>query len=300
MELRQLKYFTKLAEALNFSAAARELFITQSTLSHQILQLENELQQPLFLRNSHEVMLTEAGQTLLPLARETLHSADCCLAQLEDLKNLESGELNIGVTFSFASIMAETVTAFLRQHPYVKVNVTQSTMTELMTQLENHELDFVLAFKPQTANPKVESRELFHHRLAAIVNEHHPLASRKSITLEELQRYDFALSRKGTQARNTFDLAVAKQDYHYRVKVEMDTVYLLFRLLRQSNYVTILSESTIVYENGLKAIPISDIKSPMDQMTGCVHLLKNSYVKKSANTFISMLGESSSVLKYTL
>ena len=156
MELRQLKYFTKLAETLNFSAAARELFITQSTLSHQILQLENELQQPLFLRNSHEVMLTEAGQTLLPLARETLHSADCCLAQLEDLKNLESGELNIGVTFSFASIMAETVTAFLRQHPYVKVNVTQSTMTELMTQLENHELDFVLAFKPQTANPKVE------------------------------------------------------------------------------------------------------------------------------------------------
>ena len=169
-----------------------------------------------------------------------------------------------------------------------------------MTQLENHELDFVLALKPQPANPKVDSRELFHHRLAAIVNKHHPLASRKSITLEELQRYDFALSRKGTQARNTFDLAVAKHDYHYRVKVEMNTVYLLFRLLRQSNYVTILSESTIVYENGLKAIPISDIKSPMDQMTGCVHLLKNSYVKKSANTFISMLGESSSVLKYTL
>ena len=78
------------------------------------------------------------------------------------------------MTFSFASIMAETVTAFLRQHTYMKVNVTQSTMTELMTQLENHELDFVLAFKPQTANPKVESRELFHHRLAAIVNEHCP------------------------------------------------------------------------------------------------------------------------------
>ncbi len=62
MELRQLKYFTKLAETLNFSAAARELFITQSTLSHQILQLENELQQPLFLRNSHEVMLAEEDE----------------------------------------------------------------------------------------------------------------------------------------------------------------------------------------------------------------------------------------------
>lgn len=147
MEIRQLRYFVKLAETLNFSTAAKELFITQSTLSHQILQLENELQQPLFLRNSHEVSLTEAGQTLLPLAKETLHSADNCLLRLEELKSLAGGELNIGVTFSFATIMAEVVTAFLRKYPHVKVNVTQSTMAELMAQLENHELDFVLAFK---------------------------------------------------------------------------------------------------------------------------------------------------------
>ena len=55
MELRQLKYFVKLAETLNFSMAAKELFITQSTLSHQILQLENDFQQPLFLRNDADV-----------------------------------------------------------------------------------------------------------------------------------------------------------------------------------------------------------------------------------------------------
>ena len=83
MELRQLKYFVRLAETLNFSQAAKDLFITQSTLSHQIMQLENEFQQPLFLRNSHEVSLTEAGQTLLPLAKETLMSADNCMLLLD-------------------------------------------------------------------------------------------------------------------------------------------------------------------------------------------------------------------------
>ena len=75
MELRQLKYFLHVAETLNFSLAARELFITQSILSQQILQLECDLDQPLFLRNSHEVTLTEAGQTLVPLARETIQAA---------------------------------------------------------------------------------------------------------------------------------------------------------------------------------------------------------------------------------
>ena len=260
MELRQLKYFVKLAETLNFSMAAKELFITQSTLSHQILQLENDFQQPLFLRNSHEVSLTEAGETLLPLAKETLMSADNCLLRLDELKHLVGGELNIGVTFSFASIMAETVTAFLRKYPHVKMNVTQSTMAELIAQLENHEFDFVLAFRPTVANPKIESRVL-------------ALASRTTITLEELQRYDLALTRRGTQARSAFRHTIADHDYHYKIKVEMNTVYLLFRLVRESNYVTILSESTVVGENGLKAIPITDTDTPDKEMQGCIHLL---------------------------
>lgn len=60
MELRQLKYFVKVAETLNFSEASRTLFITQSTLSQQIKQLEQEIGSPLFQRDSHRVCLTEA------------------------------------------------------------------------------------------------------------------------------------------------------------------------------------------------------------------------------------------------
>ena len=75
MELRQLRYFVKAAETLNFSEAAKGLYITQSTLSQQIRQLETELDVQLFQRNSHEVTLTEAGAELLPYAKETLYAA---------------------------------------------------------------------------------------------------------------------------------------------------------------------------------------------------------------------------------
>ena len=61
MELRQLRYFVKVAETLNFSEAARCLFVTQSTLSQQIKQLEQELDTVLLTRTSHSVSLTEAG-----------------------------------------------------------------------------------------------------------------------------------------------------------------------------------------------------------------------------------------------
>ena len=64
MELRQLRYFVKTAETLNFSEAARLLYVTQSTLSQQIRQLEQELDTMLFVRDSHNVTLTDSGERL--------------------------------------------------------------------------------------------------------------------------------------------------------------------------------------------------------------------------------------------
>ena len=204
MEIRQLKYFLRVAETLNFSQAARELFITQSTLSQQILHLEQELSQQLFVRNSHEVILTEAGEMLLPMARDSVYMVDnCvqriqelgqlltgelnigvtfsfsgimaetmidCVQRIQELGQLLTGELNIGVTFSFSGIMAETMIDFMHKHPKVKLSVCFSSMEDLIERLQRHELDLVLAFKPSEGNPRIESQVLFNNRLAAVVN----------------------------------------------------------------------------------------------------------------------------------
>lgn len=294
MELRQLRYFIKVAETLNFSAASKELSITQSTLSQQISQLERELSQQLFQRNSHEVMLTEAGLTLLPYARETVNSAETCLQRLRDLEDLVSGELDIGVTFSFSSIAAETIVGFLKKYPHVKLNVVYLPMSDLMERLLRHELDLVLAFRPTEQNDKIESHVLFNNQLAAIVNSNHHLAGHNTITLGELQRYDLALPTSGLQARNAFDRLIDGKGFHYKVKVEMNNVDMLFKVIRESNYVTILSESTVIDEQGLCAVPLD---TQGNDMEGCVHILKNSYVKKSAHEFIKMLTQSTAIYK---
>lgn len=294
MELRQLRYFIKVAETLNFSVASRELSITQSTLSQQIGQLEKELSQQLFQRNSHEVLLTEAGETLLPYARETVNNADLCFQRLKDLENLDTGELNIGVTFSFSYIMAETLIVFLKKYPRVKLNVVYLPMTDLMERLLRHELDLVLAFRPTEKNDKIESHVLFNNRLAAIVNKNHPLALKKTVTLTDLQPYDLALPTRGLQARNAFNRLIEGKGLHYQIKVEMNNVDMLFKVIRESNYVTILSESTVIEEQGLRAVPL-DVQD--NDMEGCVHLLKNAYIKKSAQEFIKMLTQSTSIYK---
>lgn len=291
MELRQLKYFAKVAETLNFSEAAKMLCITQSTLSQQIKQLENELDTPLLIRSSHKVTLSEAGELILPHVRRVIYEAESCADRINDLNKLASGSLSIGVTYSFSPILTETLLLFMKQYPKIRLDIYYKPMNELMELLKERVVDFVLAFKPTRSIEGVESHILFQNYLAAIVSEHHPLASKEKVTVAELRTYDLALPSKGLQARNTFDNIVSAHD-PLRVRIELNEVNILLKLIRQSMLVTVLAEATIHNETGVKAVPL-DI--PENEMAGCVHILKDTYRKKSMQEFIRMLGDSIAV-----
>ena len=293
MEIRQLRYFLKVAETLNFSEASRKLYITQSTLSQQISHLEQEIGMPLFERNSHEVYLTEAGKEMLPFAQQAVNSASACLDHMNDLKEMLTGELNIGVTFSFSNIMAETLIAFMHAYPNVKLNIVYRSLPELMDGLKKRDLDLVLAFKPLKKDKAIDSRAIFSNRLAAIVNENHPLARQTSIRLADLERYDLILPSMGLQARNAFEHLIEGKELNFKIIVEVNNVNFIFDLLRRSNLVTILSESTTLLQHDMKAVPIDAADNEMD---GCIHLLKDSYMKNSAQEFIRMLSQSTSIL----
>lgn len=292
MELRQLKYFVKVAETLNFSEASKALFITQSTLSQQIKQLENEMGAKLFQRDSHSVGLTEAGSELLPYARKVILASQLCVDRMNDLKELAAGTLNIGVTYSFSPILTETLLEFMKLYPGVKLNIFYKPMSELMTMLVNREVDFVLAFRPRQAVEGVESHSLFQNYLAVIVNSDHPLASQSKVTLDELRNYDLALPTRGLQARNYFDAVSARLGMDLRVRIELNEVNILLKLISCSKLVTVLAEGTTHNVRGVKAVPL-DI--PSNEMDGCVHTLRDSYHKRSMCEFVRLLSESAAI-----
>lgn len=292
MELRQLKYFARVAETLNFSDAAKSLYVTQSTLSQQIKQLEQELNAQLFQRNSHSVSLTEVGEELLPYALRALHDVDLCFDRVHDLQQLLTGTLNIGVTYTFSPILTETLLVFMKRYPRVRLNIYYKPMEELMELLSNRTVDFVLAFRSTASYENIESHILFDNHLAAIVNDNHPLASKSKITWNELERYDIALPSRGLQARNAFEKAQAKYPTQLNVRIELNEVNILLKLIRQSLLVTILSEATIHKEEGIKAIPLD---FPGNEMHGCVHILRNTYCKHSMQEFIRLLREANAV-----
>ncbi|MCM1093586.1 MAG: LysR substrate-binding domain-containing protein [Bacteroides sp.] len=291
MEIRQLKYFVKVAETLNFSEAARQLCVTQSTLSQQVKQLEYELGAQLLYRTSRNVTLTEAGRELMPYALDTIKSSELCCAKIADLNNMETGTLNIGVTYSFSPILTETLVAFMRVYPKIKLNIYYKPMVELMDMLRERVVDFVLAFKPTVPVDGIESHILFQNCLSVIVDEAHPLAAKKMVTLNELEKYDLALPVRGLQARNYFDHLVTPYN-KFKIHVELNEVNILLKIIRQTRLVTVLAEATIHNETGVKAVPL-DI--PQNEMAGCVHTLRDSYRKRSMQEFIKLLSESLAV-----
>lgn len=212
---------------------------------------------------------------------------------MQDLQNLLAGTLEIGVTYSFSPILTETITDFMKLYPGVKLNIHYKPMAELMEMLHERSVDFVLAFRPLVRDEEIESHVLFDNQLSVIVHNNHSLAGYDKISLAELARHDLALPTRGLQARNAFDHYIAPNHlFNFKVKLELNEVNILLKLIKQSELVTVLAEATVHNESGVKAIPL-DI--PSNNMEGCVHMLRDCYHKYSALEFIRLLKESNAV-----
>ncbi|MCQ2229712.1 MAG: LysR substrate-binding domain-containing protein [Bacteroidales bacterium] len=292
MELRQLRYFVKVAELKSFSEASRVLNVTQSTLSQQIRQLEGELGVELLVRDSHHVRLSDVGESFLPQAEKTISAAKSCVDKIRDVQQLGSGELNLGSTYSFLPLLKETVLAFMKQYPGVKMNICCHSMETLLKMLQEERIDMALSYKPSMVVPDIDSHILFDNRLAVLVSDTHPLASKESIRLSELEKFPFALPAKGLQARNTFDRIIEGCDYRFDVRLEINEVNVLIDIVRTSGYlVTVLSEAALVRTPGIKALTLDQQGT---QMEGSFHVLKNGYMKRSTKEFLRILCENRS------
>ncbi len=286
MELRQLRAFALAAQTMNFSEAAEKMCITQSTFSQTIKSLEVELKVELFHRNSHEVMLTEAGREILPFAQNTLQQAKYCEDRVLDLMSLRCGTLNLGITHSFKMVASETIMLFIRTYPNIKLMVFYKTMHELLEMLSNGEVDCVLSYKPCTLPDDIESHTLFDDRLSAIVRSEHPLSALPQVTLEELHRHSLALPARGMQARNILNNICKQHSIELSPRLEINEVTPLLQLVESSNMVTVLSQSSIENNHNLRSIPIVGAEG---LMTGSYHVLRDSYKKQSMKTFVDML-----------
>lgn len=292
MELRQLKYFVKSAEYLNFSVAAKHLYITQSTLSQQIKQLEFELGFELFLRNSRHISLTEAGEEFLPFARKTILDAEDGVQRLHDLQHVKVGTLRVGVTYSLSTVLTEGLISFMKEFPGIKLEIFYKTVDELLGLLRENKVDFILSYKPLFNAPDVDSMPLFENTLAVVVEKDFHMKTKDRISLEQLNELPLILPSKGLQARMMLDRLLDGKNIELKSKLELNETNILLQMVATGNYATILSTSAVFGKNRFKAIPLD---APDNVMEASLLSLKGAYQKTAAKEFIKILLDTEAV-----
>lgn len=292
MELRQLKYFVAVARTLNFTEAARQLYITQGTLSQQLRQLEYELGTTLFERSSRNVSLTEAGGTLLPLAQQMLEVSDLCTTKMRDLRNGIGGMLRIGVSSSMRSFVNSCCRRYVDKYPEVTLHISTGSTMEMLEKLRANEFDLVVSLCQQEADPALVSTILFRTQLAAIMDKNHILADRKSVSFNDLSRFRLILPGGGPHVREMFqsffnvNLGSRK---HCISSNELDTI---LELVRCSDRVALLTASDVATRKDFVAVPLiigEGNESESREIVCCIHRLASSYRKRSTAAFVDLL-----------
>ena len=256
MELRHLRYFAALAECLSFTRAADRVHVTQSTLSHQIKQLEDELGHALFERIGKRVVLTEAGETFLAYASKALLEVDHGLSHLRRTGDALTGEVRIGSTGSFnVGFVPECLSGFLKHNPTVKITLEELSADTIGQRLIDGTLDVGIAYEPSDPT-HLWFEPLYTEQMVLVVAPRHPLAHRKRVRMVELHRQNLVLLPHSFATRTLLDECFRSCGAEPIVVAEMNTIAPMLGLVARTQLATIVSSLAVTGAEDVKTIPL--------------------------------------------
>jgi DNA-binding transcriptional LysR family regulator len=202
MELLQLQYFLAVARLEHMTEAARNLHVTQSSLSRTIQRLEEDLGVPLFDRVGRKLRLNEFGSRFLRRAERALFELEQGKQELNDLSSIEQGTLELAVTT--ASTLPNILREFRKKRPDIHFHVQMLTTQEMVTLLDRGEVDYCLS-SPPIEGDDIECQIVFRDPILVAVPKGHRLANRSSISLIELRNESFVGVKRGYGTRDLID-----------------------------------------------------------------------------------------------
>jgi LysR family hydrogen peroxide-inducible transcriptional activator len=197
MNLRDLKYIIAVAETRHFGKAAERCFVSQPTLSGQIKKLEEELGVAIFERTNRSVEITPVGATIVEHARLIMEQADVIEQLARAQQDPLAGPLRIGAIPTLSPYLMPLILAPLKkQHPQMKLVLSEELTDTLLERLHNHEIDAALLATP-VEEQGLESNPLFDEPFWVAFPRKHPFYTRDKITLKDLDQETLLLLAEG-------------------------------------------------------------------------------------------------------
>ncbi len=225
MDTQSLTAFMAVAESGSFSAAAERLFLTQPAVSKRIAQLEQQLGTRLFDRVGRRIRLTEAGQALLPPARQVLLDLEDMSRAISNLTGTVSGTLRIGTSHHIGlHRLPPVLRRFSREYPDVKLDIHFIDSEEAWEAVLHGDLEMGVVTLPPQPDPRLHSQSVWQDPLVFMAAPEHPLARLDRVPLETLTGYSAILPSPVTFTRRIVESLFEEQAL--TLNISMSTNYL--------------------------------------------------------------------------
>ena len=275
MELRQIRYFTVLAEELSFTRAARRLHVSQPPLSFQIASLEAELGARLFDRTSRSVVLSTAGQAFLPHAQAVLARLEEARSHVARVAGGLQGRVQVGLAGShFLGPFPQFIQQFRQQRPEVEVALQEMTPSGHLQALRDGRLDLSVSRNP-LSDGQISAALLWRDPVVAAFPPGHRLSGCGPINLAELHGEDFVFLRLGSSpfAKRLFDACV-QAGFAPRIVQQVVEIPAVLNLVAAGLGVALVPASlAMLRADAVRTRQLADPKASGSELNGDVYVL---------------------------
>ena len=248
MDLRQLEILCAIAETGTFTGAGEKLHVSQSAISRQVLLLEDELREPLFIRQGRGAIPTRAGQTLIQLGRRLLEDLTTTVGQIRDEHDELHGTLRIagGMTVCLY-VLPPLLKEFRRAHPRVEIKVITGATPRLIRQLRTGLADVALLTLP-VDEPSFVIVPALREELMLVMPPDHALAGGRRVPPKDLAMEPFVLFEPHSNTRRTIDRFFTRVGIEPRVVLETENVEILKALIASGMGLSIIPYQSVADE----------------------------------------------------
>lgn len=241
MNLRQLYYFKAIAELEHYTRAAEKLYVSQSSLSHAIQELEDELNVEFFVKRGRNVELTKYGQLFLPYVQKTLETLETGIATLSDYINPNTGTVVMAGFPSLAQFAPNIIVRYVSETNRVDVRLQfnqEATYSQLRSQLLEGKVDLI--FATEVDDPRVASSYIGEHQIILLVPLGHRLARHDVVDLRELDGESLIAFDPNCQLRGVTDRITRELNIKPNITAETAQDLIIYGLVAANHGVSII------------------------------------------------------------
>lgn len=261
MDLRQLEIVRAIAETGSFTGAGAQLHVSQSAISRQILLLEDEFHERLFVRLGRRVQITAAGEAILQLSHRVFADIRDTSASITDRQKTLSGPLNLvgGMTvclYVFPKLLKE----FKKHHPHVDIKVATGGQQRLLRRLRTRRADLALLTLP-IDDAAFTSVPVLREELTLVMPADHPLAATKGgIPVSALVGQPFVVFEQGSNTRRTLDEFFVREQIKPRVVAETENVEIIKSMVASGLGMSIVPFAPVERETQAGSLHVARIR----------------------------------------